>query len=125
MITFVQKGDFNNTFKFFEKAKEIVNLGVFDKYGRMGVEALSSNSPKDTGLLSESWTYSIEHYKNGSRIVWSNNDVEHGRNVAILVQYGHATKNGTFVNGIDFINPAMKPIFERIADELWKEVDNS
>lgn len=125
MITFRQKGDFSKTFDFFERAKEIVNIGVFDKYGKMGVDALASNTPKDTGLAASSWHYKIERNQNGARLVWYNDDIEGGYNVAILIQYGHATRNGGYVAGRDFINPAIAPIFDQMADELWKEVEKN
>lgn len=123
MITFTQKGDFSNLDKFLERALNSINLGNLDKYGREGVRALSAATPKDTGLASSSWTYSIQRNNNGTSIIWSNEDIEGGHNVALLLQYGHGTKNGGFVKGIDFINPAMRPLFERIADEAWKEVN--
>lgn len=123
MITFKQKGNFSRTEKFFEKTKEIVKLGDFDKYGREGVRALRSATPIDTGLASESWYYEIKHTKNGATITWSNKDIEGGCNVAILIQYGHGNGRGGYVQGKDFINPAMKPVFDHIADEITKEVN--
>lgn len=122
LITFEQKGDFSKTDKFLEKILNIVKLGELDKYGEMGVEALSAATPKETGLAAGSWTYDIERTKEGTSIVWSNTDIEGGCNVILLLQYGHGTRGGTYVQGIDFINPAMKPIFDQIADEAWKEV---
>lgn len=122
MIYFESKGDFKKTNSFLEKMLEVVNLGVLDKYGRMGVEALKAYTPIDTGRLKDSWYYEIEHNKGSSSITWSNSDIEGGCNVAILIQYGHATKNGGYVQGFDFINPAMKPVFDKIADSAWKEV---
>lgn len=122
MITFKEKGDFKNLNNFFEKAKETIKQGTLDNYGRRGVEALASATPKDTGLASQSWQYSINRSKGSVSIEWFNTDIEDGYNVAILLQYGHATKNGKFVKGIDYINPAIKPIFEELAEEAWKEV---
>lgn len=122
MITFEHKGDFKKCTKYFEKIKEIARLGVLDKYGRKGVEALSDHTPRDTGRLSTSWYYIIEHGPGTATVTWCNDDIEGGCNVAILIQYGHATKNGGFVQGIDFINPAMRPILQEIADEAWREV---
>lgn len=124
MVTFELKGDFKKTHGFFERCLEIFKLGYLDKYGQRGVDALSANTPKDTGLLSSSWTYEIVHKGSSARIVWHNTDIENGYNVAILIQYGHATKDGAFVEGIDFINPALQPIFEEIAEDAWREVTN-
>ena len=122
LITFEQKGDFSKTDKFLEKILNIVKLGELDKYGEIGVEALSAATPKETGLAASSWTYDVERTKEGTSIVWSNTDIEGGCNVILLLQYGHGTRGGTYVQGIDFINPAMKLIFDQIADEAWKEV---
>lgn len=121
MITVVAKGDFRKTEKFLERAKELFKSGLLDKYGRMGVSALSSASPNDTGRMANSWYYTIERDNEGVSIVWSNSDIENGVNVAVLVQYGHGTKNGGYVEGIDFVNPAMRPVFEEILDDLLRE----
>lgn len=122
MITFESKGDFKNTDTFLERMLELVNIGIWDKYGKMGVEALRNYTPINTGLLRDSWSYEIEHDKGRTRITWTNSDIEGGYNVALLVQYGHGNGNGGYVQGVDFINPAMKPIFEQILNELLKEV---
>lgn len=124
MITFKAKGSYKKAESFLEKLSETVHLGELDKYGRKGVEALSNATPKDTGLTASSWEYSIERPKPGvTKIVWSNTNVQNGwANVAILIQYGHAAANGTYVEGIDYINPAIQPIFDEIADSIWKEV---
>ena len=122
MITFRQKGDFSKLTKFFERAKEVVKLGDLDKYGREGVAALSSATPKDTGLTASSWYYKIEN-KNGSvKITFNNSNIQNGVPIAIILQYGHGTRNGGFVEGIDYINPAIRPIFEKIANDAWREV---
>ena len=122
MITFKQKGNFNKTYLLFEKAKEVFKRGDLDKYGRMGIRALRSSTPRDSGLASKSWRYEINHEKDKSTITWHNDDIEGGCNVAILVQYGHGTRNGGYVQGKDFINPAMKPIFENISKQITEEV---
>lgn len=124
MVTFEQHGDFSKLNKFLERCLEVVHFGWLDKYGRKGVEALSAATPKDTGLAASSWSYDIVREGKNVRIEWHNDDIENGRNVIILVQYGHATKNGGWVEGVDFINPALEPIFEEICDEVWKEVNN-
>ncbi len=122
MINIRQKGDFKNLSSFLEKTKEKLNLGLLDKYGREGVAALQAATPKDTGKTSESWYYKIER-KNGSvSLTFHNSNQNKGVPIAIILQYGHATGNGGYVEGIDYINPALRPIFDKIAEEAWKEV---
>lgn len=123
MIKFRQKGDFSKVTGYLERIKEGVNIGTLNKYGRKGVAALESATPIDTGLTAHSWYYEIEHEKNLAKLVFKNsNIVDDWFNVAIFLQYGHATGNGGWVEGIDYINPALKPIFEQLAEEAWKEV---
>ena len=122
MINIRQKGDFKNLSAFLEKTKEKLNLGLLDKYGREGVAALQAATPKDTGKTSESWYYKIER-KNGSvSLTFHNSNQNKGVPIAIILQYGHATGNGGYAEGVDYINPALRPIFDKIAEEAWKEV---
>lgn len=122
MINIRQKGDFKNLSSFLKKTKEKLNLGLLDKYGREGVAALQAATPKDTGKTSESWYYKIER-KNGSvSLTFHNSNQNKGVPIAIILQYGHATGNGGYVEGVDYINPALRPIFDKIAEEAWKEV---
>lgn len=124
MLSVTQKGDFKNLSSFLEKAKETFNIGILNKYGRRGVEALRATTPKDTGKTSESWYYSIERSSNDEIITLSfhNSNVNKGVPIAIILQYGHATGTGGYVEGVDYINPALQPIFKEIADEAWREV---
>lgn len=122
MITFKQKGNFAKLTKFLEKAKESVKIGELDKYGKEGVDALKAATPVDTGKTASSWKYEIRQRNNGVEIVWSNTNIQNGVPIAIILQYGHAAKNGGWVKGIDYINPAIRPIFDKIANEAWKEV---
>ena len=117
MITFRQKGDFSKLTKYFERLKEVVKLGDLDKYGREGVAALSSATPKDTGLTADSWYYKIENKNGSAKITFNNSNIQNGVPIAIILQYGHGTRNGGFVEGIDYINPAIRPIFEKIAND--------
>jgi hypothetical protein len=121
-ISFKVTGNYSKTKTFLENAKEVVGKGDFHKYGRMGVDALKSATPVDTGLTAESWKYRIVHYRSGVSIEWYNTNVVNGVSVAVLLQYGHATRNGYFVEGVDYINPALKPIFDQIAIDAWGEV---
>lgn len=120
------KGDFKKTFKFLRAMKEKRFLKNLDKYGQMGVDALAAATPKRTGLTAESWTYDISD--NGEQLIisWNNTNVQKGYyNVALMIQYGHGTGTGGWVEGIDYINPALKPVFDKIADAVWMEVKNS
>ena len=122
MISFRQKGDFSKLTRFLERAKETVHIGDLDKYGREGVAALVSATPVDTGLTARSWKYEIQQKKGSVTISFSNTNIQNGVPIAIILQYGHATRNGGWVQGRDYINPAIQPIFDKIADEAWREV---
>ena len=122
MITFRQKGDFSKLTRFLEKAKEAVRLGDLDKYGREGVAALASATPVDTGLTANSWYYKIEHKDGTATISFFNSNVQNGVPIAIILQYGHGTGTGGWVQGRDYINPAIQPICDKIVTEAWREV---
>ena len=122
MIKFRQKGDFSKLTHYLEKVKEIVKLGDLDKYGREGVAALASATPVDTGLTASSWRYEIQHGNDSVSIAFYNDNIQNGVPIAIILQYGHGTRNGGYVQGRDYINPAIKPIFDKITDNAWKEV---
>lgn len=122
MITFKQKGDFSKLTRYLERLKEVAKIGDLNKYGREGVAALSSMTPINTGKTADSWYYEIEHNKNSARISFLNSNVNKGVSIAIILQYGHGTRNGGWVEGRDYINPAIQPIFDRIANDAWKEV---
>ena len=122
MITFRQKGDFSKLSRYLEKVKEAANVGVLDKYGQAGVAALSSATPVESGLTAQSWYYEIEHTKSSAVIRFLNSNVNKGVPIAIILQYGHGTGTGGWVEGRDYINPAIQPIFDNIAEDAWKEV---
>ena len=122
MIKFRQKGDFSKLTHYLEKVKEIVKLGDLDKYGREGVAALASATPVDTGLTASSWRYEIQHGNDSVSIAFYNDNIQNGVPIAIVLQYGHGTRNGGYVQGRDYINPAIKPIFDKITEDAWKEV---
>ena len=122
MISFRQKGDFSKLTRFLEKAKNVVRIGDLDKYGREGVAALSSATPVDSGLTASSWYYKVEHTNGSAKINFYNSNIQNGVPIAIILQYGHGTGNGGWVQGRDYINPAIQPIFDKIAEDAWKEV---
>lgn len=122
MITFSTKGSFNKTFSFLKRNRKL-DLKDLARYGQMGVEALRDATPKDTGRTSGSWYYEIIRENGRITIQWSNSNViDNWCNVAIILQYGHGTGTGGWVEGVDYINPALKPVFDKIAKGAWKEV---
>ena len=122
MIKFRQKGDFSNLTRFLERAKQKTYTSILDRYGKQGVEALSSATPVDTGLTAKSWYYKIENTKEGATLSFFNSNVQNGVPIAIILQYGHGTGTGGWVQGRDYINPVIRPIFDEIAKAAWKEV---
>lgn len=122
MITIRQRGDFKNLTSFLERSKEAFNLGILDKYGRQGVAALKASTPKDTGKTADSWYYRINRNNGTVSLSFHNSNMNKGVPIAIILQYGHATGNGGYVEGVDYINPALQPVFQKLADEAWKEV---
>ena len=122
MISFRQKGDFSKLTRYLERVKEVVHLGDLDKYGRAGVEALTSATPVDSGLTASSWYYEIKNQNGRISIDFCNSNINDGVPIAIILQFGHGTGTGGWVQGRDYINPAIQPIFDKIADEAWREV---
>ena len=122
MIRFRHKGDFSKLTNYFEKVKKTVRLSTLDKYGRQGVSALASATPIDTGETASSWYYEVTNQNGVVRISFHNRNIQNGVPIAIILQYGHGTGNGGWVEGRDYINPAVQPIFDKIVDEAWKEV---
>ena len=119
----ISKGDFSKTKKFLDKSSEIDFVGILTPFAKEGVATLASATPVETGKTSQSWDYEIELLPGVTRIVWTNHNLtKTGDSIAILLQYGHGTGTGGYVQGIDYINPAMKPIFDDIADRAWKAV---
>lgn len=125
MISFTQKGNFSKTDKFFERMLEGFHLGELDKYGRQGVDALRNATPIESGETANSWSYDIEREDGVTKIVWSNSHVVDGCNIAVILQYGHGTRGGGWVEGQDYINDAIKPIFDEIARSAWEEVSKA
>ena len=125
MIRITTKGDFNNTFRFLNKMSKFQINKILEKYGQMGVEALRSATPVDSGKTAESWGYEISVGKEGATIHLTNTNQNKGVYIAVILQYGHGTGTGGYVQGVDYINPAIRPIFDKIAEEAWMEVVNS
>lgn len=125
MIRFRHKGDFSKLTQFLERAKEAVHLGDLDRFGRAGVAALVSATPVDSGETATSWYYEITNKNNTITISFHNSNIQNGVPIAIILQYGHGTGTGGWVQGRDYINPAIQPIFDQIANYAWKEVTRS
>lgn len=122
MIRFEQKGNFTKLDRYFKRLNNVMNNIDFDEFGKRGVDALSSATPVKTGLASKSWYYKITKTKDSTTITFNNSDIENGVPIAIILQYGHATKNGGWVEGRDYINPSIQPIFDELAKNAWKGV---
>lgn len=121
-ISFKQKGDFSKTDKYFNDLKNAKYLDVLSKYGSEGVNALASATPKDSGQTAASWSYEIVREGDHTSIFFNNSHINKGVNIAIILQFGHGTRNGGYVYGRDYINPAIRPVFDNIADAAWREV---
>lgn len=125
-IRMTEKGDFQKSFKFLKAMREKMFLRSLNKYGQMGVDALAAATPKRTGLTANSWHYEIVNYSDNVTLRWYNTNVNKDwYNVALMIQYGHGTGTGGWVEGIDYINPALKPVFDKIAKSIWIEIQNS
>ena len=123
-IRFTHKGDFSKTTKFLTRAKNSVRLSDLERYAKKGVEALAAATPVESGLTANSWTYEIVNEKGSITINFINTHVNKGVPIAVIIQYGHATGNGGWVEGRDYINPAIQPIFDEMVREIWREVTN-
>ena len=122
MISFRHKGDFSKLSRYLERAKNVVRLGDLDKYGREGVAALASATPVDSGLTASSWSYEIVRANDSITINFNNSNIQNGVPIAVILQYGHGTGTGGWVQGRDYINPAIRPVFDKIANDAWREV---
>lgn len=122
MIRFKEKGNFSKLDHYFKRSRKAVSNINLDQFGQRGVDALSKATPVDTGLASKSWYYKIVKTKDSATIMFNNSNIENGVPIAIILQYGHATRNGGWVEGRDYINPSIQPIFDELAKNAWKEV---
>ena len=122
MLRITHKGDFSKTTNFLKKAKLAYIRKIAEKYGKKGVAALESATPVETGVTAKSWFYKIEGEGWSTSIVFCNSNVVNGVPIAIILQYGHGTRNGGWVEGRDYINPALQPIMDELAKKAWEEV---
>ena len=122
VIRITQTGNFSKTTNFLTRALRRNYMKVLDKYGRRGVDALANATPIDTGYTASAWNYKIENQNGEIEITWTNSNVVNGVSIAIILQYGHGTRNGGYVQGRDYINPALQPVFDEMAEEVWMEV---
>lgn len=122
VIIFRQKGDWKKTRKFLKRCSDLDLDDVLNLYGQEGVDALAKATPKDTGKTAASWNYEVTKGRESIVITWKNSNIVDGVPIAVILQYGHGTRNGGYVEGVDYINPAMRPVFERIAARAWGEV---
>lgn len=124
MITITQKGDFRNLVNFLQKAKKIVKLSDLDKYGEMGVKALMEATPVRTGRTAASWYYKASIKNNVATLEFHNSNIQNGENIALILDLGHGSKQGYWIEGRDYIAPALEPVFEQILEDAWNELNN-
>lgn len=122
MIRFRQKGDFSKSELFLKRSKELNYEEILGPYAKQGVAALASATPVDSGKTASSWDYEIHKTSRGVNIYWTNSNINDGVSVAVILQYGHGTGWGGYVQGRDYINPSIRPVFDEIANAAWKEV---
>lgn len=125
MVVIKHKGSLSKTTKFLTNAQKLNIKKILDKYGKIGVRALSNATPVDTGKTAASWSYRITMRGNVIKLIFFNSNNVNGVPIAIIIQYGHATRSGAYVQGRDYINPVTRPIFDMIEDEVWREVENA
>jgi hypothetical protein len=125
MIRVKHKGDFSKTMRYLVEVKDAVDPKILDKYGQAGVEALASATPVDSGLTARSWYYKIERKNGLTKILFCNSNIQNGVPIAVILQHGHGTGTGGWVEGRDYINPAIQPLFDNMANDVWREVTKS
>lgn len=125
MLKVTASGSFDRTQRFLNEMARKERYAVLERYGAIGVNALASATPYDSGLTAQSWSYEVVTKRGGYEIVWSNSNIQNGIQIAVILQYGHGTGTGGWVEGRDYINPAIQPLFDQIADEVWKQVTSA
>lgn len=121
-IKLSSKGDLKKTTNYLEHLKQVIKMSTLDRYGKEGVSLLASATPVDTGETSKSWSYEIKRYRESVKLVFKNSNIQNGVPIALVIQYGHATRNGGYIQGRDYINPVVRPLFDKMASDLWEEV---
>ena len=121
-VTTKKSGSIHNTMNFLNRILSRSYLAKLEQYGKMGVDALAAATPRRTGKTAASWGYEIEVDDRSTKLIWTNSNVNNGVNVALLIRYGHGTGTGGYVQGIEYIEPAMRPLFQGFADDVWEEV---
>ena len=124
-VNFEVSGGFTKTERFLNRMKRREYLNVLDEFGRDGVQALRNATPVDSGATAEAWDYEIKRTRNYTEIVWTNSNINDGVPIAVILQYGHGTGTGGYVQGRDYINPAIRPVFDKIAEKAWKVVTSA
>lgn len=122
MAMVTHKGGFKNTERFFNRVMKKEYLNVLEKYGQMGVQALAGNTPAQSGKTADSWDFGIDEGDGKVTIYWTNSNENEGINIVLLLIYGHGTENGYYVEGLNFVDPAIQPIFQQMAEETWREI---
>lgn len=122
LVTITNKGNYEKTTNFLQGLLKKDYIGILNKYGDAGVQVLANATPIDSGKTAQSWSYEVRHDRTGYTLAWYNSNTNQGLSIVVLNQYGHATRDGGWVQGVDFINPAMKPFFDELVEELWREV---
>lgn len=125
MIRITSKGNFDKTFRFLKKMSSFKVAKILERYGDMGVSALAAATPVDSGTTASSWSYEIVTSGEDATIYWTNDNQNKGVYIAVILQFGHGTGTGGYVQGVDYINPAIRPVFDKIAEEAWMEVVNA
>lgn len=125
MIRFKHKGSFKHTESLFRKTLHHSSMTILQKYGEAGVKALASATPTESGTTAAAWSFEIVQNRGGYSVFWKNSNINQGVNIALILQYGHGTGTGGYVHGIDYINPALRPVFDQMANEAWKEVTST
>lgn len=125
MIEITQTGTFKNLEKFLSFSKQQKWIRILNKYGKIGAQVLANATPVDSGKTAASWDYEIHIGQTSLNLYWINTNINKGVNIAVILQYGHGTRTGGYVEGRDYINPAIRPVFDKMTEDLWKEVTSA
>ena len=121
-VTFRQRGDLSKTERFLRNAQAAIKFRNLETYAEQGLTALQNSTPYETGETARCWYYTIERTSNSVSVIYKNSNIQNGVQIAVILQYGHGTGTGGYVEGRDYINPAVRPVFDKLADDIWEEV---